>query len=242
MYHLKLRQQVSQSISQSIDQSINQSIDRSIDQSIRSIDQPVGLSIVKQVSIEAGKKFLSINNQPTNQPMNSLNSQSIGLLYLFIFQEPISRVIEGQIISDFRSSLSDVCDVLSSLDIAIGFLASSGGQKERPLKCYLHEVLKLPKERGLKSPTVRIVQYIAGRARQASLISTISYDFFFHLMILHSDEIIAWKPAWLETEKKLTCSMAQWENFCPEKFGSLRQFRALDDPFQATSDSQENIF
>jgi len=94
-------------------------------------------------------------------------------------QEPISRVIEGQIISDFRCSLSDVCDVLSSLDIAIGFLASSGGQKERPLNWYLHEVLKLPKERGLKSPTVRIVQYIAGRARQHSLISTISYDFFF---------------------------------------------------------------
>ena len=62
--------------------------------------------------------------------------------------------MEGQIIVDFRSSLSDVCDVLSSLDIAIGFLASSGGQAERPLKWYLHEVLKLPKERGLKSPTV----------------------------------------------------------------------------------------
>ncbi|XP_020630788.1 E3 ubiquitin-protein ligase rnf213-alpha-like [Orbicella faveolata] len=68
-------------------------------------------------------------------------------------QEPISRFVEGQIIVDFRSSLSDVCDVLSSLDIAIGFLASSGGQTERPLKWYLHEVLKLPKERGLKSPT-----------------------------------------------------------------------------------------
>lgn len=68
-------------------------------------------------------------------------------------QEPISRVIEGQIIIDLRSSLSDVCDVLSSLDIAIGFLASSGGQEERQLKSYLHETLKLPKERGLKSPT-----------------------------------------------------------------------------------------
>lgn len=73
--------------------------------------------------------------------------------YSFL-QEFISRVIEGQIVVDFRSSLSDVCDVLSSLDIAIGFLASSGGQSERPLKWYLHEVLKLPKERGLKSLTV----------------------------------------------------------------------------------------
>nr|XP_058970756.1 E3 ubiquitin-protein ligase rnf213-alpha-like [Pocillopora verrucosa] len=68
-------------------------------------------------------------------------------------QESISRVIESQIINDLRSSLSDVCDVMSSLDIAIGFLASSGGQPERPLKWYLHEVLKLPKDRGLKSAT-----------------------------------------------------------------------------------------
>ena len=73
------------------------------------------------------------------------------MLYI---QEPISRVIEGQIISDLRSSLSDVCDVLSSLDIAIGFLASSVGQTEKSLKWYLHEVLKLPRDRGLKSPTV----------------------------------------------------------------------------------------
>ncbi|KAJ7339378.1 hypothetical protein OS493_005772 [Desmophyllum pertusum] len=68
-------------------------------------------------------------------------------------QDYISRVVEGQIIVDLRSSLSDVCDVLASLDIAIGFLASSGGQPGRLLKWYLHEVLKLPKERGLKSPT-----------------------------------------------------------------------------------------
>ena len=69
-------------------------------------------------------------------------------------KESISRVVESQIINDLRSSLSDVCDVMSSLDIAIGFLASSGGQPERPLKWYLHEVLKLPKDRGLKSATV----------------------------------------------------------------------------------------
>ncbi|RMX46188.1 hypothetical protein pdam_00007847 [Pocillopora damicornis] len=68
-------------------------------------------------------------------------------------QESISRVVESQIINDLRSSLSDVCDVISSLDIAIGFLASSGGQPERPLKWYIHEVLKLPKDRGLKSAT-----------------------------------------------------------------------------------------
>ena len=73
---------------------------------------------------------------------------------LFHLQDSISRAIEGQIISDLRSSLSEVCDVLSSLDIAIGFLSSSGGQTGMQLKWYLHAVLKLPRERGLRSPTV----------------------------------------------------------------------------------------
>ncbi|XP_074628909.1 E3 ubiquitin-protein ligase rnf213-alpha-like isoform X2 [Acropora palmata] len=68
-------------------------------------------------------------------------------------QNSMSRAIESQIISDLRSSLSEICDVLSSLDIAIGFLSSSGGQTGMPLKWYLHEVLKLPRERGLRSPS-----------------------------------------------------------------------------------------
>ena len=81
-------------------------------------------------------------------------SRSKALTPSVSLKESISRVVESQIINDLRSSLSDVCDVMSSLDIAIGFLASSGGQPERPLKWYLHEVLKLPKDRGLKSATV----------------------------------------------------------------------------------------
>ena len=75
-------------------------------------------------------------------------------LVLLHLQDSLSRAIEGQIISDLRSSLSEVCDVLSSLDIAIGFLSSSGGQTGMQLKWYLHAVLKLPRERGLRSPTV----------------------------------------------------------------------------------------
>ena len=75
-------------------------------------------------------------------------------LVLLHLQDSLSRAIEGQIISDLRSSLSEVCDVLSSLDIAIGFLSSSGGQTGMQLKCYLDGVLKLPRERGLRSPTV----------------------------------------------------------------------------------------
>ena len=75
-------------------------------------------------------------------------------LLLLHLQDSISRATEGHIISDLRSSLSEICDVLSSLDIAIGFLSSSGGQTGMQLKWYLHGVLKLPRERGLRSPTV----------------------------------------------------------------------------------------
>ena len=92
-------------------------------------------------------------------------SRSKALTPSVSLKESISRVIESQIINDLRSSLSDVCDVMSSLDIAIGFLASSGGQPQRPLKLYLHEVLKLPKDRGLKSATVSIFLLFTWKTR-----------------------------------------------------------------------------
>ncbi len=98
------------------------------------------------------------------------------LFPLSVLQESISRVIAGQIIVDFRSSMTDVCDVLSSLDIAIGFLASSGGQPEKPLKWYLHEVLKFPKERGLKSLTVSTSSYVESKSESKSYVFCLKGD------------------------------------------------------------------
>ena len=63
--------------------------------------------------------------------------------YIFVFsQVPLSSAVSRQVISEFRS-LTDICEVLSSLDIAIGFLSSTGGTPERLLSDYLGRVLRM---------------------------------------------------------------------------------------------------
>ncbi|XP_067057901.1 E3 ubiquitin-protein ligase rnf213-alpha-like isoform X3 [Acropora muricata] len=100
-----------------------------------------------------GRPFVEFKEERFAFSRDTRDDSVFALLAEKIPQNSISRAIEGQIISDLRSSLSEVCDVLSSLDIAIGFLSSSGGQTGMSLKWYLHEVLKLPRERGLRSPS-----------------------------------------------------------------------------------------
>ena len=68
---------------------------------------------------------------------------SIKLRIYFCFsQVPLSSAVSRQVISEFRS-LTDICDVLSSLDIAIGFLSSTGGAPDRFLGNYLGRVLRM---------------------------------------------------------------------------------------------------
>ena len=63
--------------------------------------------------------------------------------YIFVFsQVALSSAVSRQVISESRS-LTDICDVLSSLDIAIGFLSSTGGAPERLLSDYLGRVLRM---------------------------------------------------------------------------------------------------
>ena len=63
--------------------------------------------------------------------------------YIFVFsQVALSSAVSRQVISEFRS-LTDICDVLSPLDIAIGFLSSTGGAPERLLSDYLGRVLRM---------------------------------------------------------------------------------------------------
>ena len=67
---------------------------------------------------------------------------------------PISAAVSAQILSDFHSSLSEVCDVLSVVQIALGFLSSAGGKPEMLLSEYLHHVLRMTGDTGLRSPKV----------------------------------------------------------------------------------------
>ena len=76
--------------------------------------------------------------------------------YIFVFsQVALSSAVSRQVISEFRS-LTDICDVLSSLDIAIGFLSSTGGAPDRLLSNYLGRVLRM-QENTLRSLKVYII-------------------------------------------------------------------------------------
>ncbi|XP_070580814.1 E3 ubiquitin-protein ligase rnf213-alpha-like isoform X2 [Ptychodera flava] len=57
-------------------------------------------------------------------------------------QEPLSKAIQHQILSELRS-LPEVSDSLACLDIAIGFLASSGGKPDMHVIKYLVSILKM---------------------------------------------------------------------------------------------------
>lgn len=77
--------------------------------------------------------------------------QVIKYEFSFAFsQVPLSSAVSHQILGEFRS-LTDICDVLSSLDIAIGFLSSTGGSPDMLLNHYLQRVLRMPHQNSLRS-------------------------------------------------------------------------------------------
>ena len=65
----------------------------------------------------------------------------------------LSRPVQDQILNELNQ-LTDVCDVLKSLHIAIGFLSSAGGDPSMPVQEYLHSGLKMAQKDGLKSGKV----------------------------------------------------------------------------------------
>ena len=70
----------------------------------------------------------------------------------------MSSAVTRQIVSDFRS-LIDICDVLSSLDIAIGFLSSTGGTSDMLLSDYLARVLRMSQQNSLRSLKVIVTLF-----------------------------------------------------------------------------------
>ena len=70
------------------------------------------------------------------------------------FQVPLRSAVSHQILGEFRS-LTDICDVLFSLDIAIGFLSSTGGSPDMLLNHYLQNVLRMSQQNNLRSLKVK---------------------------------------------------------------------------------------
>ena len=65
------------------------------------------------------------------------------------FQEPLSAAEQNAIIQELRH-LPELCDYLATLDIALGFLVSVGGDPRTKLEDFVSEKLKMTVDEGFK--------------------------------------------------------------------------------------------
>ncbi|XP_066291012.1 E3 ubiquitin-protein ligase RNF213-like isoform X3 [Branchiostoma lanceolatum] len=65
-------------------------------------------------------------------------------------QEPLSKAVQMHILQEL-GTLTNVCSSLAAVDIALIFLATTGGDPNTPLREYLHRVLKMKATAGLHS-------------------------------------------------------------------------------------------
>lgn len=57
-------------------------------------------------------------------------------------QEPLQTLTMFAVSGELQS-YSEVCETLSTLEVALGFLAMTGGEPHMQLSCYLEEVLQM---------------------------------------------------------------------------------------------------
>lgn len=57
-------------------------------------------------------------------------------------QEPPQTLVLLTVAGELHS-YSEVCEALSTLEVALGFLATTGGEPHMQLSCYLEEVLQM---------------------------------------------------------------------------------------------------
>ncbi|XP_078674105.1 E3 ubiquitin-protein ligase rnf213-alpha-like isoform X2 [Branchiostoma floridae x Branchiostoma belcheri] len=65
-------------------------------------------------------------------------------------QEPLSKAVQMHILQEL-GTLTNVCSSLAAVDIALIFLATTGGDPNTPIREYLHRVLKMTATAGLHS-------------------------------------------------------------------------------------------
>ncbi|KAI8522257.1 hypothetical protein Bbelb_020110 [Branchiostoma belcheri] len=65
-------------------------------------------------------------------------------------QEPLSKAVQMHILQEL-GTLTNVCSSLAAVDIALIFLATTGGDPSTPIREYLHRVLKMYATAGLHS-------------------------------------------------------------------------------------------
>lgn len=57
-------------------------------------------------------------------------------------QEPLQNLTQFEVSRELHS-YSEVCEALSTLEVALGFLAMAGGQPDMELSCYLEKELQM---------------------------------------------------------------------------------------------------
>ena len=105
----------------------------------------------------------------------------------------LTRPVQDQILREINQ-LTDVCDVLKSLHIAIGFLSSAGGDPSMSIHKYLHTGLKMTPKNGLKSGKVHLCDEIYSINKNGALLhDQILFDKFHFLQKLcaHGARVIS---------------------------------------------------
>ncbi|XP_049324067.1 E3 ubiquitin-protein ligase rnf213-alpha isoform X2 [Astyanax mexicanus] len=90
-----------------------------------------------------GKPLITVNGIPTLVNRQDRNYENIFKdVKAKIQQEPLSSLSQSTLVQELQS-YNDVCEALSTLELALGFLAMTGGETHMQLGSYLKEVLQM---------------------------------------------------------------------------------------------------
>ncbi|KTF94632.1 hypothetical protein cypCar_00035528 [Cyprinus carpio] len=90
-----------------------------------------------------GKPRITLNGIPTVVNRQDRNYEIIFMdLKGKVPQEPLHAVTQHNLVKELQS-YSDVCEALSTVELALGFLAMTGGEPHVQLATYLEEVLQM---------------------------------------------------------------------------------------------------
>ncbi|XP_040919421.1 E3 ubiquitin-protein ligase rnf213-alpha isoform X2 [Toxotes jaculatrix] len=90
-----------------------------------------------------GKPLITLNGIPTLVNRHERNYEIILKdIKAKVKQEPLQILILFAVAGELHS-YSEVCEALSTLEVALGFLAMTGGEPHMQLSCYLEEVLQM---------------------------------------------------------------------------------------------------
>ncbi|XP_044037270.1 E3 ubiquitin-protein ligase rnf213-alpha [Siniperca chuatsi] len=90
-----------------------------------------------------GKPLITLNGIPTLVNRHDRNYEIILKdVKVKVKQEPLQTLTLFAVAGELHS-YSEVCEALSTLEVALGFLAMTGGEPHMQLSCYLEEVLQM---------------------------------------------------------------------------------------------------